>query len=83
MRWFGEDWGAPICSITERASTPHVLCAHGCGHDIRRGDIGVLLPITHSAMRAEYVVLLDDEPHIAYHLVCFFDEVGVRGVTHR
>lgn len=82
MRWFGEDWGAPVCRIAEKASTPHALCARGCGHEIRHGDIGMLIPVYGSAMRSEYLVLLDNVPHIAYHLVCFFDEIGVRGKTH-
>jgi hypothetical protein len=90
MRWFGESWGAPVCRNTEKAPTPDVLCGHGCGHDIRRGDNGVLLQydgaIAEDGMGGvpqSQVVLLDGVPYLAYHLVCLFDEIGVRGLTHQ
>lgn len=73
MRWFGESWGAPICSTAKSAPTPDVLCAHGCGHDIRPGDIGLLLPyvglVGKDGMPESMITMMDDAPHVAYHLV--------------
>lgn len=88
MRWFGDDWGAPICQATDHAPTPiGVVCAHMCGHDIRPGDIGLLIPFCGDyrqlgRLSSAYVQDKDGIIHLVYHLVCFFDEIGVRGKTH-
>jgi hypothetical protein len=88
--WFGDSWGAPVCVEDGHAPTPSdVYCAHGCGHSIRPGDQGVLLPVSlplSSEGLAEVLMYghyeVNGVAHVAYHLVCFFDEIGVRGVTH-
>jgi hypothetical protein len=86
MRWFGESWGAPVCESTKQAQTPlGKLCAHQCGHSIRPGDAGLLIPYSSSCLISEIepmLTIIDDRPHLAYHLVCFFDEIGIRGKTH-
>ena len=83
IKWFGESWGAPICEIAKHTQTPlGTSCAHGCGHSIRPGDIGVLIPAP-TAWPSEQndTVVYDKQypyvPHVAYHLVCFFDEIGM------
>jgi hypothetical protein len=87
MRWFGADWGAPICQSVEEYPTPDgVLCAHQCGHSIRNGDVGLLLPFAGNPdaedMKLFQFTMVNGTPHLAYHLICFFDEIGVRGKTH-
>jgi hypothetical protein len=83
MRWFGENWGAPICKTTKHAPTPEGLpCAHNCQHSIREGDIGVLIPYTGPPLVHGQYIMAAGIPHIGYHLVCFFDEIGIRGKTH-
>jgi hypothetical protein len=85
MKWFGKNWGAPICSGIEHAGTPVGMeCAHGCGCAIRADDRGLLIPS--GAMLGatgfdprqngtQYKVI-DGVPHIAYHLVCFLTSIG-------
>jgi|HubBroStandDraft_1064217.scaffolds.fasta_scaffold19557_4 hypothetical protein len=89
MKWFGESWGAPVCAVTEEAATPNGLeCAHGCGHSIRYGDQGVLIPLfPNRASITEFTemprtIRIEGISHVAYHLVCLFDTFGIRGVTH-
>ena len=84
MKWFGENWGAPICGTTEHVPAPEGLhCARECGHTIRYGDQGLLLPFLGDKMSNETeIITIDGQSHVAYHLVCFFDTIGIRGVTH-
>ena len=44
MRWFGEDWGAPVCEDGEHAPTPVGAKCGSCGELIEEGDRGFLLP---------------------------------------
>lgn len=90
MKWFGDNWGAPINATTEQVKTPEGLeCAHGCGHSIRYGDQGLLIPLMSplstedvSSVLRNGTIEIDGLQYVAYHLVCFFDTIGVRGRTH-
>jgi hypothetical protein len=86
MKWFGENWGAPICSGVEHAGTPVGMeCAHGCSTAIRADDRGLLIPsgatlsgatgFSDPRQNGTQYKVIDGVPHIAYHLVCFLDWV--------
>jgi len=87
MRWFGESWGAPICETTQRHETPvGRQCAHECGKLIGSGDSGLLIPylgpvegkdLAGGGVPESLIVTIGYAPHLAYHLACFFDEIGV------
>lgn len=75
MRWFGRDWGAPICEETEHATRPEGACQR-CKVPFREGDDGIIIPT---------MVPIREDGHIAtsvaYHLDCFLAAVGVRGLA--
>jgi hypothetical protein len=81
MQWFGEAWDAPINEDVKHGPTPVGLrCAGGCGVRIQPEDQGVLIPIMTSKQNADgdkHVYILENQQHIAYHLVCFLKELGV------
>lgn len=43
-RWFGDDWGAPVCTECERVPTPFGRCVR-CGEPIEAGDSGLVLSL--------------------------------------
>jgi hypothetical protein len=81
--WFAHGvegrWRLPRCLAD--ACAP-VLAAHQCGHGIRPGDQGLLLPYLGGPLPGYEPLDIAGVPHLAYHLACFFDEVGIRGTTH-
>lgn len=81
MKYFGENWGAPICKTVEQAPIPNPTIVCECGHDIREGDIGVLIPfmgyVPDTGIPANQVTIINGIPHIGYHLVCFLDSLGI------
>lgn len=87
MKWFGNNWGAPICTDVEHWDTPvGLICARGCGHSIRQGDQGLLLVTDKESLTLDgqlNYVEIRGAPYVGFHLVCIFDELGIRGVTHR
>jgi hypothetical protein len=64
MRWFGKDWGAPVCSTTEQAPAPIGIDCLFCPHQVRPGDNGLLIP---------------DEKGVEHpaHLSCFMCSIGL------
>lgn len=88
MLWFGDYWPSPLCRIMPAVSTPEgAICAHNCGMPILEGNQGLLIPYL-GKPEGMPITLIDDEegadlhPYLAYHLGCFFDEIGVQGITH-
>lgn len=65
VKWFGENWGAPICRLVEHAPTPQADCL-GCNKPIKPEDQGVMLPYSGSE---------GDPPEVPYHLDCFLEAV--------
>jgi hypothetical protein len=44
MKWFGKDWGAPVCSYSKHVETPvGQLCLY-CETPIAAGDAGFVIP---------------------------------------
>jgi hypothetical protein len=43
MRWFGSDWGAPVCSEGQHVPTPVRSLCEGCQQPIRAGERGLVL----------------------------------------
>lgn len=66
MRWFGLDWGAPVCKATDQVEVPVGRSCLGCSKEVTVGDDGLLVPLV-----AEQVT---EEP---WHLSCFMRSVGV------
>jgi len=74
MRWFGPDWGAPVCQSSDHTETPEDEDCAGCGELIQPGDQGLECP---------YVPGRDLPPvPIYYHLNCFLWEIGVRSAAN-
>jgi hypothetical protein len=65
-RWFGESWGAGICSADNHAPTPVGQKCQRCGEPIESGDRGLILPYYDGNNR------VSDEP---YHQVCFLGTI--------
>jgi len=68
MQWFGESWGAPVCSRGRRVSTPVGSRCEKCALRIREDDRGLIMP----------VIDLDESgpPQlVVYHLDCFLLQV--------
>lgn len=45
MKWFGRDWGAPVCEPTEQVPTPAGDVCMQCGRVIEADDAGFMLPL--------------------------------------
>lgn len=44
MNWFGESWGAAVCSPVSHAETPIAEPCAWCMELIEDGDVGVIIP---------------------------------------
>lgn len=65
MKWFGQNWGAPVCDL-EHVPTPQASC-FGCEEPIKPEDQGVVLP---------YLGGADDlRQEAPYHLDCLVEAV--------
>lgn len=67
VRWFGDNWGAPVCEPEAQIDTPLLAPCIRCNEWFHIGDRGVSLiasPSIHPSGR------------VAYHLMCFLEEVG-------
>lgn len=75
MKWFGPDWGAPVCR-----STPHILTPEGacnfCEEPITQGSRGLVMP---------HVSGVPEKPSVEerpVHLECFLLNVGAIKEVH-
>jgi len=79
MRWFGESWKAPVCETTEQIETPVGLTCAPCGKLIGPDDRGLLIPtltpVTMVVTPDWKIAIIDDVPHIAYHLRCLLQSI--------
>jgi len=66
MRWFGENWGAPVCD-GEHVEVPIEIPCGGCGKRIREESQGVIIPDYYWGYRK-------GNP---WHLECFLHELGI------
>lgn len=72
VRWFGESWKAPICDPRAHVGTPVGMNCSGHDHlhgplseKIRESDQGIMVPF------------LGENRYVAYHLQCWFHELGL------
>lgn len=73
MKWFGKNWGAPICASEDRVATPVGTPCLDCNEPIAEGDQGVVMPFTD---------VVDDvivSRLVANHLDCFLKSVLPHG----
>lgn len=75
MKWFGPDWGAPVCRSTPQVLTPEGVC-HACDEPITQGCRGLVLP--HVAGTPENPSLTE----APFHLECFLLSVGAIKEVH-
>jgi hypothetical protein len=68
MQWFGESWGAPICSTCEHSATPVGKLCIECGIPIDERDSGFLVPYLSRERRYA---------EVAYHRDCFLNDLGI------
>jgi len=72
MKWFGTNWGAPVCTF-EHAETPiGAACFADCGTPIVDGDRGIITPYSGGPD--------DPRTEAPFHLRCFLRSVGVKPV---
>jgi len=76
MKWFGEDWGAPICKEVEQVPMREVIGRRcmACDLEIHAGDRGLLIP---------HLLSLSEHPPVRmepWHLHCFVRDVVSSGV---
>ena len=71
MRWFGADWGAPVCDADTHAPTPVGEPCVPCGKPIMAGDRGFLIPQS-STTWGETHVMIEYRP---WHLACMMESV--------
>jgi hypothetical protein len=46
MKWFGDNWGAPICDEVDKVPTPLTERCFHCGGSFMRLDRGFMLPFS-------------------------------------
>ncbi len=63
MKWFGKNWGAPVCREEEQVETPVDSECFACDRKVQAGDQGVVLPF----MAGEG----DPRTQAPYHKDCF------------
>ena len=71
VKWFGPDWGAPICRSSPQVLTPDGSCRL-CGDPIAQGSQGLVMPHMVSAPE-------EDPPRFEegpVHLDCLLRNVG-------
>jgi len=66
MKWFGENWGAPICEDLLHIETPVDKVCGFCNEPIREGDRGVVMPF-HGG----------EDSEMAAHHRCFMKALGI------
>lgn len=75
MKWFGPDWGAPVCRSTPQILTPEGDCGF-CEEPITQGSRGLVMPHVAGTPEAPTV---EDRP---CHLECFLLNVGAIKEVH-
>lgn len=68
VRWFGESWGAPVCSPDRRVATPAGEPCYLCERPLAQGDIGLVVPF-HGGAPGVY--------KLAAHHSCFMRHLGL------
>ena len=69
-RWFGDDWGAPICQLTPAVPRPNIKC-HLCMEPIVEGDRGLVMPFMGSTEGIPAIIHEEGLAQVACHLLCF------------
>jgi hypothetical protein len=69
MKWFGEAWGAPVCSPHSHTTTPLGEACYMCSKEIGVYDRGFIL---------QTVLAEDNLAWLPVHLDCFLENLGLR-----
>lgn len=78
MRWFGENWGAPVNDACDHAPTPAGEECFVCIERIEVKDNGLLIPVLTGSANPAWI-------ERAAHYACFVDQlIGARlpGLAH-
>ena len=65
MKWFGKDWGAPVCKSNPQTDVPLEPCVV-CGKKFTERDSGLLLPFCGNP---------GDPPELGYHVECLVESM--------
>jgi hypothetical protein len=68
MKWFGENWGAPVCASEDQEATPVGKLCGACQEPIHEGQQGVIMPFMGSET---------DDKEMTMHLFCFKRSLGI------
>lgn len=74
VRWFGEDWGAPVCD--PRAHIPVPVGMVCVGHDHMHDDRSVGIAPEDQGVTVPHLAEGGLTGRIAYHLDCWLHEIG-------
>lgn len=76
MKWFGENWGAPICETTPQVEVPAVAC-HLCKSPIDDVARGITMPFAGGPVEGVPSFYDEDDgcEAVACHLACFIRSV--------
>lgn len=70
MKWFGPNWGAPVCATSENVPVLIGVACLYCSIPFVEDDRGVTMPFLGEA---------DDPQEVSAHLSCFRKMIGVPG----
>jgi hypothetical protein len=76
MKWFGPDWGAPVCRSGPQVLTPEGTCKL-CGDPIVQGNQGFVMP--HMVSKPDEPPRFEEGP---VHLECVLLNVGACKEVH-
>lgn len=79
MRWFGTDWGAPVCKSCVQAPMTELanLACVKCNEPIVPTDNGLLIPFIEPDEAEEIDPLVGSVTELAFHHACFMRELGL------
>jgi hypothetical protein len=76
VRWFGADWGAPVCEPEQHIPTPVGKTCLGCERQVLAGQRGIVMAAGNGIPHA---FDLDVNKHVyrvcVYHLECHIESV--------
>jgi hypothetical protein len=74
-KWFGPDWGAPVCRESQQVLTPEGPCLM-CKGPVEPGNQGFVMPMVHGSPENLHV------EENAIHIECFLLHVGAIKEVH-
>jgi hypothetical protein len=81
VKWFGEDWGAPLCQIAEQVERPAVHC-YMCLMPLGEKSRGIVMPFSGFIRGVDEIPVIEHEDgnfEVACHYECFYRAILPEG----